>query len=74
MALSSHRVVFVVYAFLGDTNLIQMAKFPNNDFEEVLLQTQWALDMWNGIILATGGALVPEKQNILVHNRVLMVE
>ncbi len=53
-----------------------MEKIHNDDFEEVLLQMQWALDMWNGMIQATRGALVPDKTfwyaiDFSCHNREL---
>ncbi len=60
-ALSFHRVVFVAYAFVDDTDLIKTSKFAQDDFDRVLLQMQKALDIWSGMIWATGGAFIPEK-------------
>ncbi len=36
-ALSSHRVIFMAYVFVDDTDLIETTKFPHDDFKEVLL-------------------------------------
>ncbi len=59
--MSSQQVVFVAYALVYNTDLIKTAKFSQDDFKEVLIQTQQALDMWSGMIWATGGALIPKK-------------
>ncbi len=50
-----------MYIFMDDTNLIEMAKFPTNNIKNVISNMQRALDVWGGLIRATGGTLVLEK-------------
>ena len=60
MALSGKSIRIVGYAFVDDTNLIQMAK-DHQTFEDVLFKMQKALDLWEGLIKNTGGALAVDK-------------
>ncbi len=56
---SIQRVVFVADAFVGDTDLIETAKYTWDEFKDIVIQMQWALNLWSTMIHAVGGALVP---------------
>jgi len=51
---------FSVFAFFDDTDLIQMLHAQSSS-EEVKSKLQEAVDRWEGVLSATGGAIVPEK-------------
>ena len=59
-ALSNHMIRIVGYAFVDDTDLIQMAK-DGQKFVEVNVEMQKAMDLWEGLIKNTGGALATDK-------------
>jgi hypothetical protein len=50
---------FVGYTFVDDTDLIQ--SFPSISTADAITGLQKAIDVWEGRLKATGGALVPEK-------------
>lgn len=54
------EILFVGYAFVDDTDLIQTSKALQPS-EEVIAEMQWSLNAWEGGIRATGGAIIPEK-------------
>lgn len=51
----------VCFSFVDDTDLINTLDFDNNDIEELLTDTQRALDAWQQGLLTTGGTLAPKK-------------
>ena len=51
----------VCFAFVDDTDLIHCNDTPGTTTEQLLEESQAALDMWSGLLAATGGALAPEK-------------
>ena len=59
--ISKTEIRLVGYAFVDDTDLIQTSKYPSQTFKEVLEEAQKALDWWEGLVRATGGALSVEK-------------
>jgi hypothetical protein len=48
------------YSFVDDTDLPQVSE-SSSDFAAVLHEMQRAVDLWEGAISATGGAIVPAK-------------
>jgi hypothetical protein len=60
-ALSVMLITFVCYAFVDDTDLVHTAKDVHTSGEVVMKEMQEAIDMWEGGIRASGGALVPAK-------------
>jgi hypothetical protein len=56
-------ISFVGYAFVDDTDLCITGQNPNDTEADVALRMQQALDLWEGHIRATGGAIVPEKSH-----------
>jgi hypothetical protein len=60
-SLSAKVVRFVGYAFVDDTDLIQTGKDGSETGLEILEQMQVGVNLWEGIIDATGGALSVEK-------------
>lgn len=61
--LSKSTMEFVRYAFVDDTDLVQIGPSINSSGEEVRCQMQEALNWWEGGLRATGGALVPSKSH-----------
>ena len=59
-AISRKEIRIVGYAFVDDTDLIQTAKEGEN-FDQVLNEMQKALNLWEGLIKNTGGALAVDK-------------
>ena len=59
-SISGKTIRLVGYAFVDDTDLIQTAK-PHENIHQVLVNLQKAIDMWEGLIQATGGALAVDK-------------
>ncbi len=49
------------YAFVDDCDVIQVARSTEISGEEVIQQLQAAMNIWDGGLRATGGALVPRK-------------
>jgi hypothetical protein len=60
-SISSQAIRFVGYAFVDDTYLIQTSKDGTETGDEMREQMQAGVDLWEGIIDATGGALAVEK-------------
>jgi hypothetical protein len=61
--ISGKDIRFVGYAFMDDTDLIQTAHDGINTGSDVAKELQRALDIWEGGLHATGGAIVPEKNH-----------
>ena len=59
-SISRKTIRIVGYAFVDDTDLIQTAK-DGQSFDEVLDEMQKALNLWEGLIKTTGGALAVDK-------------
>jgi hypothetical protein len=62
-SLSGQDIQIVGYAFVDDTDLIQTGRTSQTTSEEVHQAMQNALNMWEGLIRATGGALVVKKSS-----------
>ena len=60
MAISKEVFQLVCFAYMDDTDIIHTKKI-NNETQSLIQEAQEALDMWNGVLNATGGELVPEK-------------
>jgi len=58
-AISAHRSTMAGFGFVDDVDLCIMD--INGDGEQVVKQMQDSINMWAGLLHATGGALVPEK-------------
>lgn len=56
-------LTFVGYAFVDDTDLVQMGHHATTPGESVASVMQQTLDTWEGSLRATGGALVPSKSH-----------
>jgi hypothetical protein len=52
---------FVCYAFVDDTDLVLTAETIETKGQELAEKFQSVIDMWEGSLRATGGALVPDK-------------
>ena len=61
LAMTKEILDIVGYAFVDNTDLIQMAKQATDTLEDVDHNLQQALNWWEGGIKTTGGALVPDK-------------
>jgi hypothetical protein len=61
--ISRKEICFAGYAFVDDTDLIQTAHDNIVTGSEVTQELQRAIDMWEGGLHATGGAIVPEKSH-----------
>jgi hypothetical protein len=62
MALLSNMTFQLVgFAFVDDKDLLRMGNLHIDTFTDVADEMQDGLDLWEGLIKATGGALVPEK-------------
>ena len=59
-AISGRPIRIVGYAFVDDTDLIQTAK-DGQTFDEVRDEMQKAMNLWEGLIKNTGGALAVDK-------------
>ena len=51
----------VCFAFVDDTDTVQTGDTVNETGEELLAKFQTAVDRWEGLIKATGGAIEPTK-------------
>jgi hypothetical protein len=60
-AISGEEIRLVGYTFVDDTDLIQTGRSPTDSFSSVFSQAQKALDRWEALIKATGGALAVSK-------------
>ncbi len=61
--ISGKNIRFVGYAFVDDTDLIQSTTNTITNGTDVVIELQRALDLWEGGLHATGGAIVPEKSH-----------
>jgi hypothetical protein len=62
-ALKANLITMVCYAFVDDTDLIQLGADIQETGETVAGRMQTAVNRWEGGICATGGALVPSKSH-----------
>jgi hypothetical protein len=62
-ALSATLVSFVCYSFVDDTDLIFTHPNLHEHWHSIAQKTQDCIDMWEGCLRATGGALVPSKSS-----------
>jgi hypothetical protein len=62
-SISSHQTRFACYSFVDDTDLPQTTIDVNTSGLDTLPTIQKGVDMWEGGLRATGGALVPEKSH-----------
>jgi hypothetical protein len=62
-AITGTTISFVGYAFVDDTDLCITSQDPHETEANVALRMQQALDLQEGGIRATGGAIVPEKSH-----------
>jgi hypothetical protein len=54
-SITDDKIQLVGYAFVvDDTNLVQTGKTGQETAQEVLVQTQAGIDLWGGLIKATG--------------------
>ena len=60
MAISQQQIRIVGYAFVDNTDLIQTSK-DGQTFVEVNEEMQNAMNLWEGLIKNTGGALATDK-------------
>ena len=51
----------ICFSFVDDTNLLNTLNPGNYDIDELIINTQQALNYWQTGMQATGGKLVPEK-------------
>jgi hypothetical protein len=61
--ISGKDICFVGYAFVDDTDLIHTADDEFSTGNDVTLELQRALDIWEVGLHATRGAIVPEKSH-----------
>jgi hypothetical protein len=62
-AITGTTISFFGYASVDDTDLCFTGQNPNDTEADVALRMQQALDLWEGGIRATSGAIVPEKSH-----------
>ena len=60
-ALTKDKIHIVGYAFVDDVDLIESTRNDTDTWVEVAKRMQDALTLWEGVLSATGGALVPDK-------------
>ena len=59
-AISGSSLTIAGFAFVDDTDLVEMARENESD-EELIQRTQEGINLWNELIEVTGGALEPRK-------------
>jgi hypothetical protein len=59
--LSGEELKIVGFAFVDDKDLLRASKPGEKTYAEVAEDMQNGLDLWEGLLKATGGALVPDK-------------
>jgi hypothetical protein len=59
--ISGEELKIVGFAFVDDKDLLRASRPGERTFSEVAQEMQDGLDLWEGLLKATGGALVPEK-------------
>ena len=60
-SITNNTIRLVGYAFVDDTDLIQTGTNGSETGMEVLKKMQDGLDLWEGLVSATGGALEVAK-------------
>lgn len=60
-AISRDDIRLVGYAFVDDTDLIQTGVSAQEPIESVIKRAQAGMNLWEGLIRATGGALAADK-------------
>ena len=56
-ALSWQALIISAFAFVDDTDIIHAAVDPYTNPQQVLVEAQQAVNTWEGILRATGGAI-----------------
>jgi hypothetical protein len=51
----------VCFAFVDNTDLFHAPRNPDTPTNQILQEAQEALNLWEGLLTTTGGALAPEK-------------
>jgi hypothetical protein len=59
--ISGEELKIVGFAFVDDKDLLRASSVGRKTGGEVTQEMQQGLDLWEGLLKATGGALVPEK-------------
>jgi hypothetical protein len=59
--ISGEELKIVGFAFVDDKDLLRASSVGRKTCGEVAQEMQQGLDLWEGLLKATGGALVPEK-------------
>ena len=59
--ISGDELKIVGFAFVDDKDLLRASRPGEQTYHEVAQDMQNGLDLWEGLLKATGGALVPEK-------------
>jgi hypothetical protein len=59
--ISREELKIVGFAFVNDKDLLRASRPGKQTYFEVAQDMQKGLDLWEGLLKATGGALVPEK-------------
>ena len=62
-AISFNALVIAGFAFVDDADIIHAANDPYTDSREVLNAAQKAMDTWEGVLNATGGAIGADDGN-----------
>ena len=60
-SISGTEIRLVGYAFVDDTDLIQTGKTSGESIQQIIERTQQSLDLWEGLIHSTGGAMRVDK-------------
>ena len=60
----SHKLVdYVGFSFVDDTDQVQTSQFEGESMESIAAKLQDAVNLWEGGIRVSGGALAPEKSH-----------
>ncbi len=59
--IKQRAITITCFAFVDDTDLIHSNNDPEVSTPQLIEEAQQALNMWEGLLIATGGALAPEK-------------
>ena len=59
--ISGEELKIVGFAFVDDKDLLRASILGMQTYNEVAQDMQQGLDLWEGLLKATGGALVPDK-------------
>jgi hypothetical protein len=60
-SISGDELKIVGFAFVDDKDLLRASRPGEQTYQEVGQDMQNGLDLWEGLLKATGGALIPEK-------------